>query len=430
MAGITKHLQAVRRVRIPYFRIWYSSTYTVLFAATVVFLAATPADLIYQSIRNDQIPNIFAVGGTTLVTALLALLVYSTRLYTNRSVLAAIPKPFIPIGHGEIGHNVRKLIVRELQRSALVAWDSRPRDTRNELQNDGDELVRWTTERIHQTARRHSHIHDAIIIPISTLNPPWGRIGHAGWSSPASNDLPDLQFSSVIRELPNLIEAKAVSLAPPDPTFAPTAAQQSAGIAPIPDERVVELLRRPLGLGLREYLARLANFNLINPPSLGGSFLKQYEYARFSTEALSEAQFRQLMATFAEVLASMTELDPVILVDILQAQGAFDSDSSSFAPSTSTSGSGSSDTGSVRRYQTPGPSSSGVRSPSMVTARTAPSRIRRASERTKTMVSAQSHVSDDSFTRTRLEQDEENDGDEESLRSTQSVMRHHSTASD
>lgn len=397
-------------------------------------LAATPADLIYQSIRNDQIPNIFVVGGTTFVTALLAFLVYSTRIFTNRSVLAAIPKNYIPIGHGEVGRNVRKLILRELHRSALVAWDSRPRDTRNELQNDGVDLQRWTTEQIHQTARRHSHIRDAVIIPISTLHPPWGKIGHAGWSSPASNDLPDLEFTSIIQELPNLIEAKAVSLAPPDPAFA----QDGAGVPPIPDERVVDLLRRPYGVGLREYLTRLANLNLINPPAVAATFLKQYEYARFSTEQLSEGHFRQLMATFAELLAGMTELDPALIVDILQAEGAFDSDSSSFAPSTTTSGSASasvsSETGSVRRYETPRPSSAGIRSLSMVTARTAPSRMsmmRQASERTRTAASRQSQASDDSFARTRQDVDLDDDGDDaslssaaDSLPSAQSVVRH------
>lgn len=420
----------MRRVRIPYFRIWYSTTYTTLFALTVVLLAATPGDLIYQSIRNDYLPSIFIIGGVTLVTALLALLVYSTRLYTNRSVLAAIPKNFLPIDHGEVGRTVRRLIVREWHRSALVAWDSRPRDTRNELSNDEDDSRPGTAERVQRATRRRSHIHNATVIPINPKSPPWGPIGHAGWSSPASDDIPDLQFSTVILELPNLIEAKAVSLAPPDPTV--------GGGLPTPDARVVALLQRLPGMGMREYLAQLGSLGLINPPALGPRFIQQYEYARFSTIALTETQFRQLMALFADILAGMTELDADLVLDVLEADGTFDSsDSASFAASMSPSQSSSNDTGSVRRYQTPGPSSAGVRSPSMMTAATAPSRTSRLlhpGDRART-VSEQSRRSAESFSRTRADLDD-NDGDDESslssamgsLQSAESVVRHHPTA--
>lgn len=421
----------MRRVRIPYFRIWYSSTYTTLFILACLGIAITPGDLIFQSVvGNDYLPSIFIIGGVTLVTALLALLVYSTRLYTNRSVLAAIPKNFLPIDKGEVGRAVRRLIVREWHRSALVAWDSRPRDTRSELGNDEDDSRPGTAEHIHRAARRRSHYHNATVIPINPKSPPWGPIGHAGWSSPASDDLPDLQFSSVILELPNLIEAKAVSLAPPDPTV--------GGGLPTPDARVVALLQRLPGMGMREYLGQLASLGLIDPPSLGPKFIQQYEYARYSTVALTEPQFRQLMALFADILAGMTELDADLVLDVLEAEGVFESsDSASFAQSISPSQSFSDDTGSVRRYETPRPSSAGVRSSSMMTARTAPSRTSRLlhpGDRART-VSEQSRRSAESFSRTREDLDE-NDGDDESslssdvasLQSAQSVIRHHSTS--
>lgn len=419
----------MRKLRIPYFRIWYSTTYTFLFACTVVLLAATPADLIYQSIRNDVLPNIFVIGSVTLMTAVLSLLAYLTRLYTNRSVLASIPKSYLPIDRVEVGRKVRKLIVKEWHRSALVAWDSRPRDTRSELDDCDDDGRPDTADHTRRGTRRRSHIHNATVIPINPKSPPWGHIGHAGWSSPASDDLPDLQFSSVVVELPNLIEAKAVSLAPPDPTHV------ASGL-PIPDPRVIALLQRRPGMGLREYLTQLSNLGLVNPPKLGATFLKQYEHARFSTKPISESEFRNLMASFSEVLAGMIELDPELVLDVLQSEGMLESgsDTASFAPSTS-SRSSSDDTGSVRRFETPHLSSAGMRSPSMVTARTDPSRgskLLHPGDRPRT-VSEQSRLSADSFSRTRA--DFEDDGDVsslssglDSLQSAGSVIRHHSVS--
>lgn len=419
----------LRRVHIPFFRIWYSSTYTFIFICTVILLATTPGDLIYQAIRDNQLHQVFVVGGVTLLTAILVVLVYSTRIYTNRSVLAAIPKSYLPIDDGEVGSSVRKLIVREWYRSAIIAWDARPRDLTNEVSEDTQPA---TAERTHEKARRRSQIDGATIITVAPNQPPWGSIAHNGWSSPSSTDLPGLQYWSVLLELPNLIEAKAVSLAPPDPAFEPSPSQQMGGLAPIPDERVVVLLRRPPGTGLREYLTRLSTLQLIEPPSLGAKFLKQYEFARFSTSSLSERQFRDLMSCFGELLAGMNKLDPVALVNMLEAEGAFDSEASSFVSLSQAS----SVTGSVRRYQTPGPSSVGRESPSVPAIRIPPSHRQKKDER---MFSAVSHMSDDSLTRTRQGMDDaetEPDVDSvelsstSSLRSTNSVIRRPAEAPD
>lgn len=66
------------------------------------------------------------IGGTYVLTALIAIFIYSSRLYTNRSVLAGVGKAYIPVEDGEVGRNVRKMIVSQLERSAIIAWEARP----------------------------------------------------------------------------------------------------------------------------------------------------------------------------------------------------------------------------------------------------------------------------------------------------------------
>ncbi|KAF9741505.1 hypothetical protein PMIN04_009591 [Paraphaeosphaeria minitans] len=295
-------------MRIPtLFRIWYSTTYTVIFGILLVLLAVTPAETVYQSIRSNELQKPFVIGGVYVLTVLIILLVYSTRLYTNRSVLQAIPKPYIPIEDGEVGKLVRRMIVKKLRRSAVVAWDSMPRDARGEAGDDDGQ----GPARVHHTHKRR-HAFPATVIPVNPESPPWGHVSHPGWASPASPDLPNLQYSNVVTELPNLIEAKAVSLAPPDPALEDRALRiQDTPM--LPDAHIVALLQRPRTMGLRDYLARLSSFGLLNPPTLGPQFLSLYEYARFSTKCLTEHEFRDIMAVFTEILNGMTELDPAVI---------------------------------------------------------------------------------------------------------------------
>lgn len=308
---------------IPFFRIWYSTTYTVIFGFLLVLLAVTPVDTIYQSIKSSELQKVFVIGGVYVLTVLIVLLIYSTRLYTNRSVLQGIPKPYVPIEDGEVGKMVRRMIVKKLRWSAVVAWDSMPRDARSEL-GDEDKL---DIPRAHK--RRHAL--PATIIPINPDAPPWGVVSHPGWASPSSPDLPNLQYTNVVNELPNLIEAKAVSLAPPDPALEDRALRvQDTPI--LPDAQIVALLQRPRTMGLREYLAKLSSFGLLNPPALGPKFLELYEFARFSTRCLSEAEFRNIMAVFAEILNGMSELDPAV---IDEAREASDTETRSLAPTVS-----------------------------------------------------------------------------------------------
>ncbi|KAH3976026.1 hypothetical protein HBH51_079740 [Parastagonospora nodorum] len=332
-------------MRIPLFRIWYSTTYTTILILLLLILAVAPADTIYQSVKSKELQKLFVIGGVYFLTFSIVLLIYSTRIYTNRTVLSAIPKPYIPVEEGEVGKGVRRMIAKELRRSAIVAWDSRPRDLRREEEGrNGEGTSRPNTAekekdkgKAHKKKKSDDHGMETTILPVTTDNPPWGYVSHPGWASPSSPDLPNLQYWSVICELPNLIEAKAVSLAPPDPAVEDAALQYPDNAPPLPDAQIVTLLQRPRTMGLRSYLARLASFGLLNPPDLGATFLAQYEYARFSTASLTEPEFRNIMAVFADILNGMAHLDQDV-IDEARAQ-SIASETRSLAPTESSSSS-------------------------------------------------------------------------------------------
>ncbi|KAH8697612.1 sucrase/ferredoxin domain protein [Talaromyces proteolyticus] len=278
------------------FRILNSTVYTLLGIVTFCLTLLTPGDFIYQCYRNRRLTNIFIVSGVYIVTVLLALLVYASRIYTIRTGLGAIPKAWIPVAKGEVGKSVQRLVEDGIHQSAIVAYQARPRnlfDEHNEPAHDED-------------------------LSIKPDRPPWGPVSHAGWSSPSSLDLPGLRYQRVIEELPHLIEAKAVSLAPSDPLISSNrfADPSGSGDQNIPDPRVVEILQRPTAMGLRDYVGHLTTLGLIDPPELGAEFLSIYEQARFSPRPLVEDEFRSLMGLFAEILRGMKEVDPKVLQEI------------------------------------------------------------------------------------------------------------------
>jgi hypothetical protein len=315
------------------------------------------------------------IGGTYVLTALVAIFIYSSRLYTNRSVLAGVGKAYIPVEEGEVGRNVRKMIASQLERSAVIAWEARPRDAMGEVMRaekegwlSGEEEAEGGFDREQWTV--------GTAIVIDPVKPPWGVVAHAGWTAPTharGETLGNLQFATVIAELPHLIEARAVSLAPADPNAEAGFFNEEEDV--VADVIVVETLRRQKTMGLREYLTQLSYLGLINPPSAGQDFLTMYEKARFCGRPSSEAEFNRLMAVFAQLLEGMTELHPDIITEI-RAQASSD-DSSSTLDAETASLAVSETTGSVLHFATPDPprpasSSSSARSP--VTARTAFSR--------------------------------------------------------
>jgi len=354
--------------RIPFFRIFYSTTYTTLFILTLVMLAITPATLLWTAISSNAFQYVFMIGGVYVLTAILALFVYSSRLYTNRSVLADVGKAYIPVEKGEVIKKVRKLIQGQLERSAIIAWESRPRDVLGELLEAEKEGLLDEDDTNGSFNRNGWTV--GSVISIDPARPPWGEVQHPGWTAPAiarGSVLGNLNFAPVMTELANLIEARAVSLAPAEQ--APHADDIFA-ITPEPtaDPMIVDVLRRQPTVGLREYLTQLSYLGLVNPPAVGQDFLSRYETARFSGKPPSELDFNNLMTCFSQLLEGMTELSPEIIAEIrAQTTPETDWETTSVAPSEVT--------GSVLHFATPEPPRSASSSPSSpVTARTRPSR--------------------------------------------------------
>ncbi len=316
------------RVRKLLFRIFYSTSYTVVFFVIVALAVVVPSDTVYEAYKEGRLIDIFVLTGVYVLTALIAILIYSSRLYTNRSVLKAIPKTYVPIEKEDLPlKRVRKLIANSLARSAVIAYQARPRSDKREAKSPtaSDRISGLTSS---STKKHHN------------CEPTWGTIAHPGWSSPASPDLPNLQYATVIAELADLIEARAVSLAPADSLATPNMDGTST-----PDERVVEILQRPADMGLRQYIGQLTSLQVTRDAGLANEFLTLYERARFAADPITEAEFRALMGMFAEILRGMTSLDPDVLLDIEE-----DEQESSIADDSS-GDSNFYDTGSVRRLR-------------------------------------------------------------------------------
>ena len=265
---------------------------------------------------------IFIIGGAYAATALLTIWIYFNRLWNNRKAMAAIPKSYIPIEKGDVNKKVRRMIVASLNRSAAIAWDARPRIPMEPSTIVSEPESRDTVARPAEGSSEAPEKEEQTVT-IPPPRPVWGEIEHNGWSTPTSPDLPNLQYITIILELPHLIEARAVSLAPPDP--------ESTSEPPLPDLRAVDVLQRPAAMGLRDYISHLTSVGVISSPSTATDFLASYEFARFAAQPLSETQFRDLMKQFAEILRSMSPLTPAMLasLDIDPPESDIDGDASS-----------------------------------------------------------------------------------------------------
>ncbi|RFU34394.1 hypothetical protein B7463_g1927, partial [Scytalidium lignicola] len=315
------------------FRIFYNGFFSILCLVLLGLLVVTPADAIRQALRNNQLYNIFVIAGCYFLTILLATLIYASRLYTTRSVLAAIPKTWIPVEKGDVKERVRKIISEGLKRSAWVAWNARPRTPEETeaipesitLESADDYPEKKKEQGKHHFLRRSRSRKDVEedIVAILPHLPIWGDIYHNGWSSPSS-DPKNLQYTTVILELPHVIEAKAVSLAPPDP--------ESNSDPPLPDIKAVDLLHRPATMSLRDYITYLMSIDVITDTLTANKFLSNYEYARFSGRAVSEQAFHDLMNEFTKLLRNMKMLDPSYLIPLEESLTS-ESDTTEDAPS-------------------------------------------------------------------------------------------------
>lgn len=294
-------------------RITYHSLYYFLSLILLLLLSVTPADAIRQSIINGQRLHILTLIICLSVALAAVVCIYFFRLYVMRTALTSIPKPYIPIEKGDVRASVRKVIAYGLSRSAAIAFESRPRviparpPTANmEGEGNGENKKdRKKTLGIFPL-RKAATPEEKMGITLPPHSAVWGEIEHNGWASPNSPDLPNLQYSTVIQELPNLIEAKALTLIPPP--------LESELGQPVLHPEAIRLLERQENLGLRQYLAHLAQLDVLAASRTTADFLSSYEYARYSTRPISNARFRELMHLFAEILRTMQPLDPQILI--------------------------------------------------------------------------------------------------------------------
>jgi len=299
------------RARQVVFRIFYSTSFTIVFLLLVVCVCVTPADAIYESYKRRRTLDIFFLSGAYFVTALIAVLVYASRLYTNRSILKDIPKSFMPIEKEELPEKrVHKLIQDCLAKSAVIAYQARPRSIR--IEHD-----------THVASARVLAICQSRESTVPHLEERWGHIDHPGWSSPAATETPNLEFATVVDELVDLIEAKAVSLAPVDPLTEP-----GPDGSPLPDPRVIDELSRAETMGMRSYLRHLIEIGVVPDNSLTVAFLSSYERARFSPEPISGQDFQALMRMFAETLRGMRPVD-LDLLDLEAPSYYYESEKSS-----------------------------------------------------------------------------------------------------
>ncbi|KAK4118726.1 hypothetical protein N657DRAFT_659466 [Parathielavia appendiculata] len=296
------------------FLIVYNFLYYFLYLVLFAFIIVTPIDLIHQAARSRRNYDILIVIVIYVATVLVVAFIYATRLYISRSVLASIPKPWVPVEKGDVPPDVRQMIVEGLSRSAAIAYEARPRvpvvllvqepgvgENGNSRESSRSGLPGLSLT----GSKQITGTEEAKAVQISQQRPVWGEIEHPGWASPLSHDLPNLQYDTVVSEVPYLIEAKAITLAPPDP--------ESHAEPPTLDLDAVALLQRPESTGLREYLMYLTELAVLAPLPTTGEFLAKYEAARFSGRPLSNEQFRSLMHLFAQILQNMHPLSPAAL---------------------------------------------------------------------------------------------------------------------
>ncbi|KAG6044237.1 hypothetical protein E4U39_003563 [Claviceps sp. Clav50 group G5] len=298
-----------------FLRILYGSIYVLLFLVLIALLLVTPADAIKRSLRNGQNYNVTILTISYVVTVTIVIFVYILRLYINKTALASIPKARVPIDKGDVKDAVYRMIHSGLSRSAVIAYAARPRDVVLDLDaklgtGDGSHRPRTRSEK----AVGEDSSGD-LALPLLPLQgrPDWDEIEHDGWASPKCPDLRNLQYSSVLCELPHLIEAKALALASSRQSVDGDAA---GGQARVLGAEAAALLQRMPFMTMSDYLGHLSHMGVLPPvdeESATSLFLARYEYARFSDRPLSNQRFRELMHLFAEVLRAMQPIDPGVL---------------------------------------------------------------------------------------------------------------------
>ncbi|PUU82117.1 hypothetical protein B9Z19DRAFT_1075856 [Tuber borchii] len=253
-------------MRFTLFHFFYSTSFTALFLLLAILVLISPADTIVQALlRNERINNVFIVAGCYVLTALIALIIYISRIYSVRRLMKDIPKFRAPVKKVYLRARVHKAVTANLSRSAIISVQSRPRE--------GGEGV-------------------------------WGEIKHPGWSG-GTGQLPNVQYLSVVKELPNLLEMEALSLCPPGSSGGGLRTPAPSGFEGItvPDQEVV---RRQPHMSFRAYLNQLAAVGYVRQ-DVADLFMARYERARFRNqgEGIEEREFMELMHIFAGLLRTL-----------------------------------------------------------------------------------------------------------------------------
>ncbi|UKZ73379.1 hypothetical protein TrVFT333_001025 [Trichoderma virens FT-333] len=269
-----------------FLRILYRSIYLFLYVVLCGLLLITPGDAIQRSVENKQWYNIWIIASGYVVTVFIVAFIYIVRLYVNRTVLASIPKSWVPVDKGDVKEAVYKMVGAGLSKSSAIAYAARPRVDEEMMGDDRDEYE--DEDEARTRARLMSWNEHALDrdepTPMPPHRPVWGVIEHCGWASPNSPDLANLQYN--------------------DP--------------PMLDPEAAELLQRLPSMSLRDYFAHLTSLGVAVMDETVAEFLSKYEAARFSTKPICNAGFRELMDLFAEILRSIQPLDPVVLDHIYE----------------------------------------------------------------------------------------------------------------
>ncbi|KAF8244200.1 hypothetical protein K440DRAFT_610458 [Wilcoxina mikolae CBS 423.85] len=236
--------------RLTFFHLFYSTTFTLLSLVTLALVLIPPGDAIAQTLRKkNQIYNVIVIAGTYVLTAIVAVVLYTSRMYTFRQQLADIPKSRTYIGKGDLPSRVHAAVTKGISASAKIALISRP--------NAGKE---W----------------EAV----------WGVINHPGWAPPGG-DLKGVEYRSIVLELPALLEREAGDVV------------MHGGL----DPSVV--VRQP-HMTLRQWMENLVGMELA-PREEAEVFVTLYERARFRTrgKGIEEGEFCGLMKALKGLLAGM-----------------------------------------------------------------------------------------------------------------------------
>ncbi|CAF9932129.1 MAG: hypothetical protein GOMPHAMPRED_006499 [Gomphillus americanus] len=259
------------------FRLFYSTSFSILLVIEILLLLISPGDFIYQSFAAGRRLSIIAVAIVYVAVLLISAFIIATRFYTAHTQLTAIPKSHVPIRKDDLSKSLRKLIDSELSRSASIAYHAHPRST--------DE------EEIQALVQEHSSSKTRMIgWPLDHMKS-WLEIRHPGWSSPCAIDLTELQFEPVLLEFPHLLEAKAVSLVSPENVTT--------------NSWAIELLQRCVSMSLRDYFGRLEELRMLDVTSLISEFIKDYERSRFSSIPISEKDFRRMLESFTAIIQGL-----------------------------------------------------------------------------------------------------------------------------